>query len=230
MRLLDQDIVFVPPRISTIPITGRVLNPGYYEILFDEEALDLIKFSGGRDRGSSNTTFIYRNGSEIPDGFVLNEVNIANFKLFQGDSVHVPIRPETENYVYISGQVKNKGKYPYSSKLKIKDLLDATMSFDDFDFSNSMDLEQIKIFRRNSKSIDPVKIITSISDNIDLQNGDYIVVPKSNISQKIETVVLTGEINNPGRYPVNNATTLEGILKLGGGFTKMERNIQPNSC
>ena len=83
-----------------------------------------------------------------------------------------------------------------------------------------MDLEQIKIFRRNSKSIDPVKIITSISDNIDLQNGDYIVVPKSNISQKIETVVLTGEINNPGRYPVNNATTLEDILKLGGGFTK----------
>ena len=48
--------------------------------------------------------------------------------------MHVPIRPETENYVYISGQVKNKGKYPYSSKLKIKDLLDATMSFDDFDF------------------------------------------------------------------------------------------------
>ena len=32
MRLLDQDVIHISPRKSTIPLTGRVLNPGYYEI------------------------------------------------------------------------------------------------------------------------------------------------------------------------------------------------------
>ena len=33
---MDQDIVFVPPRLSTIAITGRVKKPGYYELLENE--------------------------------------------------------------------------------------------------------------------------------------------------------------------------------------------------
>ena len=30
LRLMDQDVIFVPSRKSTIPITGRILRPGYY--------------------------------------------------------------------------------------------------------------------------------------------------------------------------------------------------------
>ena len=36
IRLMDQDIVYIPSRKSTIPITGRILRPGYYEMLEEE--------------------------------------------------------------------------------------------------------------------------------------------------------------------------------------------------
>ena len=59
IRLLDQDVIFVPPRKSTIPITGAVKRPGYYEILNIETLKDLIYYAGEFNRRSSKSTFYF---------------------------------------------------------------------------------------------------------------------------------------------------------------------------
>ena len=60
IRLMDQDIIYIPPRISTIPLTGRVRNPGYYEVTEKESLDDLIKISGGKDVKAAKTIFVYK--------------------------------------------------------------------------------------------------------------------------------------------------------------------------
>jgi len=61
VRLMDQDIIYIPPRKSTIPLTGRVRNPGYYEVIEEETIEDLIIIAGGKDVRAAKTVFVYKN-------------------------------------------------------------------------------------------------------------------------------------------------------------------------
>jgi Periplasmic protein involved in polysaccharide export len=197
IRLMDQDIVYVSARKSTIPITGRILRPGYYEILEREKLSDLINFSGGLDRRSSKYIFLYKNGKSTKDGFMIFSDKTSNFFISQNDSIHIPLRPDFQSFVNIQGQIKNPGEYPYNEKMKLKDLLDATMSLDDNNFFQTMDLSKINIFRRNPSSSEPINIITQIDENIALENGDYITIPMNNLFKPIETIKIYGEIKTP---------------------------------
>ena len=104
--------------------------------------------------------------------------------------------------------------------MHIKDLLEATQSFEDRDFSKRMDLSKIKIFRENPMSEAPLSIITNIKENIKLNNGDFITIPSSKLLSPIESIIITGEVETPGNYPVNNLTTLSDIISLSGGLNK----------
>ncbi len=224
IRLMDQDIVYVPPRNSTIAVTGKVLKPGYYETLKSENLFDLMNFAGGLDRKSSKTFFIHRNSPYEQKGFLINIQDSKSFKIIQGDSVHAPALPDFKNYVAINGQVKNPGKYPYNKNLNLKGLLNATSSLSNEEFAETMNLSKINIFRKNPSNINPLKIITSIENDFMLKNGDFITIPRKNILESIESIIITGEINVPGIYPVNNSTTLSEIIELSGGVTKNALN------
>ena len=48
-------------------------------------------------------------------GYIINFEKASNFdSVSQGDSIHIPIEPDYENFVVIQGQIKNQGKYPYN--------------------------------------------------------------------------------------------------------------------
>ena len=221
IRLMDQDMIYVSSRKSTIPITGKVLRPGYYEALEDESLYDLISYAGGIDRQSSKTIFIYKNEKSNKDGYIIDYDKSSNFIIAQGDSIYIPIAPEFDIFVKIQGQIKNPGKYPFNKNMKLKDLLNATMSLDNQDYAQTMDLSKINIFRKNPSNDLPLSIITNIDENIYLKNGDHVTVPPKNIYKPIESIVITGEIKTPGIYPVNNLTTLADILRMSGGYTNL---------
>tara|TARA_Y100000768_G_scaffold388808_1_gene387385 strand:+ start:23141 stop:25069 length:1929 start_codon:yes stop_codon:yes gene_type:complete len=219
IRLMDQDIIYVPSRKSTVSITGRILNPGYYEILDEEKLDDLIKYAGGRATKSSNYTFVYKDKNPSNDGFMLDDSKTSNFSISEGDSVHIPLKPDFKRFVNIQGKIKNPGKYPYNPKMKMSDLLNATMSIDDKDFYQSINLSNITIFRKNPADKKPLMINTSIEEDISLKNGDLITIRPNKFFEDIESIKITGEINIPGIYPVNNLTTLSNIIEISGGFT-----------
>ena len=224
IRLMDQDIVYIPARKSTIPITGRAQRPGYYELLEKESLSDLINFAGGRDRWSSKSIFVYKNGPIEKDGYLVDFDKTLDFLITQGDSIHIPLEPNRQNFVNIQGQIKNPGKYPFNKQMKLKDVIYATMSLDDKDFIKTMNLSDINIYRKNPSNQKPLTIVANIEDNILLKNGDHITVPRNIFFEPIESIVITGEINTPGIYPVNNLTTLSEILALSGGYTNFALN------
>jgi polysaccharide export outer membrane protein len=54
----------------------------------------------------------------------------------------------------------------------------------------------------------------TMSQNITLQDGDTVVVPRG------EKVFLLGEVRSPGSYSIRQGTTLLQLLALGGGVTE----------
>jgi polysaccharide biosynthesis/export protein len=54
----------------------------------------------------------------------------------------------------------------------------------------------------------------SLSQNIELRDGDTIFVPKA------ELVYVFGEVKNPGGYSVQKSTTVLQALSLAGGVTE----------
>ncbi len=220
IRLLDQDIIFVPPRNSTIALSGLVKMPGYYEILNGESINDLLNISGGKNFKSSNRLFYY-NKNFNEKAYLLKDDETFNYLLSDGDSIHVPIRSFKDNFVFIEGQIKNSGKYPFQINMNLKELIDATMSVNDSDFMKTVDLKNIIINRINPTGLMPITIAVNLSiDNITLENGDHITIPRSLNNQPIEPIIITGEVMTPGIYPVNNLTTLGTVLSMAGGYTE----------
>ncbi len=219
IRLMDQDIVFIPPRKSTIPITGRVLRPGYYEMLNNEDLSDLIALAGGKNRNSTKKIFIYKNNFFDKSGYMIDYDNSKNFQISQGDSIHLPLMPSFDSFVKIDGQIKKPGKYPFNDKMTLNELLMASTSLEDEDFNKTMDLSKIKVYRKNPSNKNPIALTIGIEDDFNLKNGDHITIPKSNLLEPIEAITITGEIMNPGIYPVNNTTSLKDVLSISGGFT-----------
>ena len=72
---------------------------------------------------------------------MVNQNEISNFFISKGDSVHIPTKPDFNRFVNIQGKIKNPGKYPFNPKMKLSELIEATMSMDDEDFSKSVNLE-----------------------------------------------------------------------------------------
>ena len=62
--LTNNDVVFVPPRITSMALTGSVKNEGIYELKPNEGLKDLIHYSGG-----------------LPPTAIKNKVNIKRIKL-----------------------------------------------------------------------------------------------------------------------------------------------------
>ena len=221
VRLMDQDIIYIPARKSTIPLTGRVRNPGYYEVIEEETIEDLIKIAGGKDVRAAKTVFVYKNNIDSENkGYLLRPNQMSNFRLSDGDSIHVPLQPDIKWFVRIDGQIKNPGEYPYQAGMNLKQLIDATMSMEDSGFMQTVDLSRIIINRKNPTGESPLKILVDLkNNNLVLANGDHITIPRINLYQPIESVQITGEVKTPGIYPVNNLTTLATVLDLAGGYT-----------
>jgi len=228
LRLLDQDIVFVPPRNSTIAVTGRIRVPGYYESNNSTNLEETLNLAGKRDARSGSAIFMYRlkNGKS----FIINEDDLSRFNVMDGDSIHIPILPEVLMKVSIGGQVKSPGDYPFYKDLTIGQLIDATSSKSDHDFYQSMDLKHIKIHRKNPSGVEPIELtVDAISDSgFQLHNGDQINIPVKRINQPVRSIVITGEIQSPGLYGIGHDTQLKTVVDAASGLTPnaMEKGIE----
>ena len=221
VRLLDQDVIYVPPRKSTIAITGRVKTPGYYESSLSENIQDLINFSGGFSSHANKHIYLVNNNFKNQRSDVLDANELTKHVALDGDSLHVPIFHSAEEYIVLKGQVKSPGRIPYKKDTTLEELLKIDGSLQDLVFKRSMDTKNISIFRRKNSSEEIQKFSFDLSkqEEIKIQKFDQISVPPNKYFKPMKYVMVSGEVFTPGLYNVNNQKTLKDVIIATGGLT-----------
>jgi protein involved in polysaccharide export with SLBB domain len=136
IRLANNDVLFVGPRISSVTLKGKVRTAAIYEIKEGETLEDLFKYSGGLSAVASTNAvnvsrikpFKDRNQELVFDRF-LTTVNYSNqnskgFVLTDGDVVTVQeILTKQKNKVFIEGNVNAPGSYALDIYKDLKTLI-----------------------------------------------------------------------------------------------------------
>ena len=148
--------------------------------------------------------------------------------------VEVKVKEYQSQYISVVGEVNNPGRKPIRGRMR---LLDALIESGGFKTTSS---GEVLITRTDGSFDDGKKAITvrisqsaTIQDTINLElrlkNGDIIsALPKS-------FVTVDGEVNRPGRYPIESDLTVTGAVSLAGGRTRFGsgsvklRRIDPQS-
>ena len=236
IQLRDQDVVYIPPRISSISIEASVKRPGIYEALEGETVYDMINYAGGLKSKSSNYIGIKRidpftSSNQIHQrksyNYYINFLNSKDHDVFDGDLITIEPIFETINEVESIGKLKRPGKYYFYDGMKVKNLLELSGGINDTTFSKSM-YDGIQLVRRKTDSKYEEIINLSIEKikeddkyhNIPLQNLDRVLVQEnSNFSLK-KNVRITGEVSIPGSYPImSDGETLGSIINRAGKMT-----------
>ena len=139
IRLSNNDVIFVGPRLSSVTLTGNVKKKAIYELKPNESLKDLLKYSGGLSASASldnmNISRIKpfdNRKQELVFNRFLTTVNYSkyrdnsknNFLLTDGDVVLVKgILEKQKNTVSIAGNVYSPGTFALDTYSDLKTLI-----------------------------------------------------------------------------------------------------------
>ena len=124
--LRNNSVIYVPPRLNVVTLSGPVLRQGMFELKEQETLSDLIRIAGGFQKGVvlENYNLVRTVGLEQSlKTFGYDETE--NLKLEDLDKISFKFSNEPyENYVRINGTVKFPGDYSLKPNMTLGDLLD----------------------------------------------------------------------------------------------------------
>ncbi len=230
-RLLDGDIIHIPPVEKRVEIRGSVLSPSSFELLPNESFSDLLFFASGFTKNSGTTiTLIQTTPKElrISDDFAKKTLNLNidedldNITLNNGDIFIVNSITNVDSKVTVNGRVKNPGEFLISEKFSLKSLLELAGGFEDPIFKESIDTSKIVILRKSVDNIynDEFIIDYNDSNNFILKPNDTVLV-YSNVNYLFsKKYKISGEVKRPGTYQVTNNFTIKDAINKAGGLTE----------
>ena len=236
IQLRDQDIVFVPVRLSSVTIDSNVYRPGIYESKSGETIKELIGYAGGLKPNAHTVIEIKRikpfkdrnyNFLDTESFYIDYSKDDINY-VQDGDQIKISKVFESVNEVEIIGQVKRPGKYQFYNGMRLLDLIELSGGFNDPTFWKTIYQDQGELVRRNpDESYEKLIKINlnqlkngNLASNLELKNLDRFVVHANRNFFEKENVQISGEVNIPGSYPlIKDNETLKSILQRSGGFT-----------
>lgn len=201
-------------RDINVLVSGNAYNPGIYTMSGNSNPLQALVIAGGiNDFGSFRDIKVKRNNKIIQTIDVYEYLIFGNAKkhirLQSGDLIFVEKR---HNLVTVDGAVKR----PMIYELKNNETLDKAIMFAngldvDADLKN-ITLDRIvggKVTRALVESIDELNNVSSIHKDV------------LNIRRfKFRNVSITGSVNNPGSYLMNEGETVYDLIIKAGGYSK----------
>jgi protein involved in polysaccharide export with SLBB domain len=219
----DMTIVLDNIRKFKVYILGEIKEPGAYYVNGSTRVSDLIHLAGGTNPGGSmrnisiiNSIDSSTNYADIALFYNCNNID-KNPYLNEGDRVFIP---KSKEIIMINGAVNYPGKYDILEDDSLFSILRLAGGL-----SRGADSSRIlvKRFKNNIDSL--ATLVCSFKDssvfNFKLQPDDRIIVFHIPDYRVYRSVLVTGEVQYPGEYPImKNMTTLGNLIELAGGFTK----------
>ena len=212
IRLSNNDVLFVGPRISSITLQGKVRTEAIYELKEGETLESLFKFSGGLSAVASTNAvnisrikpFKDRNQELVYDRFLTtvnysNQDNSKGFVLTDGDVVTVQeILTKQKNKVFIGGNVNAPGSYGLDIYKDLKTLINTGAKgvsintyFQKLDINREDDQGNLSFKTYNLSSVLNDKIAVALQEN------DSIKIYSLEEVQGEQTVTISGFVSEP---------------------------------
>lgn len=231
LRLMPEDVIFIPPAGPLVGIAGNVKTPAIFELKGEARLLDLIAMAGGLTGNAFKGRVQMRRIQDhqfrtLFEGDLLDIENNPekNFVLQDGDLANIFTVVDSASTVFISGAIANPGEYGVSPGVtKVKDLL-SLAGGRLYYTSDQVEVTRVTVTQEGPKTdlflIDLAKAtIDDPQHNVTLQPNDYLLVravPEWNLYR---TVSLFGEVRYPGTYTFKQGETLSSLIERAGGFT-----------
>ncbi|MCX7727610.1 MAG: SLBB domain-containing protein, partial [Chitinispirillaceae bacterium] len=233
LKPFDEVIVYEKdvekPTDLLVTIEGEVRRPGFYSLTDNMSVVDVILRAGGFTREAyTKSVDVYRVKIDSDNRDTITEVfkidlpepldftkdNSIDFKLKDRDKIFVRRNPnyQEENYVKLEGYVRFKGKYALKKRdERLSDIIERAGGVLPDGF-----LEGAVVIRKNRRVVvDFKKALADVksNENILLQKDDSIYIPK-----RPNTVLVSGNVNNPGYFSYVPKQRLKTYLEKAGGL------------
>ncbi|MHB9156398.1 MAG: SLBB domain-containing protein [Endomicrobiales bacterium] len=143
------------------------------------------------------------------------EKNLARF--ISAPQVTVTVKQFSRRQVFVTGQIRSVGAYPYKENLRLLEFISSAGGF-----TESANRKEVKVYRGPSEkrrvfTVNVEDIVRSgdFSKDFLLEPGDIIEVAKGQAR-----VAILGDVRSPGYYDYRENLQLLELVSLAGGFTE----------
>lgn len=208
LPIVNNDVLVIPSRNSTVSISGSVTNEASYEIKEDNIG-SILRYAGGLKKNSNNKAFLFRKNKPNE---LIEEVNFNKVFLTRGDSLVFPHDNDKPKYLSISIENRDILEIPWINNMSYKNIFN-------FTGINIENIKKIELVRKKDQD-HTVFILQNYEDGeFNFLPYDFISFQLFNTQNKINTVHIKGLIESPGTYPLaSNLETLNSIITRSGGF------------
>ncbi|MCG3117568.1 MAG: SLBB domain-containing protein [Candidatus Manganitrophus sp. SA1] len=228
IRLMPEDVIFIPTIGPLAGIAGDVRSPAVYELKEEMGLQSFIEMAGGLNeiafKGRIQISRIIDNSQQITLESNLEEIKTKDIKVQPGDFVKVFSVVQDKKLVKLSGAVQTEGEYAASPGMTIKDLISMAGGLKDYAYLNEAELTRISPTPEGPK-IEKMMIALDkalaghSSENVVLKENDYLLVKTVPEWGMYKTVEIVGEVRFPGSYTIKKGERLSSLIERAGGFT-----------
>ncbi|OJX61660.1 SLBB domain-containing protein [Dysgonomonas sp. 37-18] len=223
-RLMDGDIIMVPPYISLVEIVGKIKRPMFYEMTVTETLSDLIKYSGGFTGDAYKEKIdITRKTGKYDKAYTVSSKDFENFILDDKDSIFVSAGlNQFDNRVEIKGAVFRPGYYEVGEQIKtIKNLIEKAGGIKENAFLNRAILTREKAdLTRETVPINLKNLLEGRTADINLKKNDMLLVASDSVLVELGSFTIYGDVQVPGEYDYAEGTSIEDLIIKAGGLLK----------
>jgi protein involved in polysaccharide export with SLBB domain len=228
VRLMPEDVVFIPPVGPLAAVAGNVNAPAVYELKDEKTVAQLIEMAGGLNtiafQGRIQVERIVENRRQTVFESDWETVRKEEVPLERGDIVKVFQVVQDRRVVKISGAIQREGEYGFRQGMSVKDLVSMAGGVKYYAYDKGAELTRLTITEKGPVTtkiiIDMEKAMQEDAmENIPLQENDYLFIRTVPEWKLYNIVKVTGEVKFPGAYTIARGERLSSLIERVGGYT-----------
>jgi protein involved in polysaccharide export with SLBB domain len=231
IRLMPEDVIFIPPVGPLAGIAGNVKTPAIYEMKGATRLVDLIQEAGGltgiafKGRVQVQRVEDHQFRTIFEGDLIDIEQNVVkNFLLQDGDLVKVFSVVVAKNTVTLTGAVAYSGDYGITAgTTRVKDIIQLAGGLLYYAAT------QAEVTRVTVTESGPLTEVFAVDlaralegdpqHNVLMKVNDYIFVRTVPEWDLYRLVDISGEVRFPGAYTIRKGEVLSSLIARAGGYT-----------
>ncbi len=246
VRLLPDDVLFIPPIGSTVGVAGEVIRPAIYELKEEETVLEAVMLAGG----TLPTAFPQASRIEridVDGSRTLIDIDVSSpggqvEQVVNGDVIQIySILDRLENVVLTEGHLERPGGFQWRPDMRVSDVipsLDVLLPNPDVNYALIVreipPTSTLQVLRINLAAaltapgsdsdllLQPRDRLITFAANGDRQSALTSLIDELNSQARFErpasVVTVSGNVGFPGSYPLIQGMTIGDLVESASGL------------